>query len=132
MKKTSVASFDSSDQALQIDLSDSIPQINLDALQAFFHQTGDVHHPSPAPSHVQFRSVDGSDNNQIHASFNQTGSDFTRIGSANFARWRGYDGLRSESANDQQRGCGREWGSPEPGGPVGNDVRMGAVHRSRS
>jgi peroxidase len=85
MKKTSVASFDSSDQALQIDLSDSIPQINLDALQAFFHQTGDVHHPSPAPSHLQFRSVDGSDNNQIHASFNQTGSDFTRIGSANFA-----------------------------------------------
>jgi Ca2+-binding RTX toxin-like protein len=34
---------------------------------------------------IQFRSVDGSDNNLINPSFNQSGSDFTRIGPANFA-----------------------------------------------
>src|SRR5262245_1683809 len=89
MKKTTGVNSDNPDTIAQIDLSDSIPQINLGALQSLFSHGGDGHHQNPGPnsgpSHVQFRSIDGSDNNPIHASFNQAGSDFTRIGPANFA-----------------------------------------------
>src|SRR5262245_15087611 len=85
MKKTTVRNSDISDTITQIDLSDSIPQINSDGLQSLFPHRGDGHLPSPGASHLQFRSIDGSDNNLTHASFNQAGSDFTRVGPANFA-----------------------------------------------
>src|SRR5262249_31652300 len=88
MKKFTTGDFDFSGQ-----------QLDLDSLQSFFSNRGGSHHPvpgpdpspspgpspSPAPSGVQFRSIDGSGNNLTNTNFNETNSDFTRIGPANFA-----------------------------------------------
>src|SRR5215831_8014505 len=88
MKKFTTGDFDFSGQ-----------QVDLDSLQSFFSNRGGSHHPvpgpdpspspgpspSPAPSGVQFRSIDGSGNNLTNTNFNETNSDFTRIGPANFA-----------------------------------------------
>jgi peroxidase len=62
----------------------NIHQIGLESVFSFFHQGGGDHHPSPAPS-VQFRSIDGSGNNLADPTMNQTGTDFARVGPANFS-----------------------------------------------
>jgi Ca2+-binding RTX toxin-like protein len=67
------------------DFSGSIHQIDLDSLQSFFHHGGGGHHPSPAPGGVSFRSIDGSGNNLADPAMNQTGTDFARVGPANFS-----------------------------------------------
>ena len=67
------------------DFSGSIHQIDLDSLQSFFHHGGGGHHPSPAPGGVNFRSIDGSSNNLADPTMNQTGTDFARVGPANFS-----------------------------------------------
>jgi peroxidase len=77
MKKSALGDFDG---------FGSIDRVNLDDLLSFFgHRGGGDHHPHPTPSQVQFRSVDGTDNNLQNTDFNVTGSDFTRIGAAHFA-----------------------------------------------
>src|SRR5215831_21397494 len=76
MKKSTLGDFDN---------FFSSHEIGLDSLQSFFHQGGGGHHQDSAPSAVQFRSADGSDNNLTHTDFNTTGSDFTRVGPANFS-----------------------------------------------
>ena len=76
MKKATIGDFD---------FSGSIHQIDLDSLQSFFHHGGGGHHPSPAPGGVNFRSVDGSNNNLADPTMNQTGTDFARVGPANFS-----------------------------------------------
>jgi peroxidase len=67
------------------DFSGSIHQIDLDSLQSFFHHGGGGHHPGPAPGGVSFRSIDGSSNNLADPTMNQTGTDFARVGPANFS-----------------------------------------------
>ena len=67
------------------DFSGSIHQIDLDSLQSFFHNGGGGHHPGPAPGGVNFRSIDGSSNNLADPTMNQTGTDFARVGPANFS-----------------------------------------------
>ena len=67
------------------DFSGSIHQIDLDSLQSFFHNGGGGHHPSPAPGGINFRSIDGSSNNLADPTMNQTGTDFARVGPANFS-----------------------------------------------
>ena len=67
------------------DFSGSIHQIDLDSLQSFFHHGGGGHHPGPAPGGVNFRSIDGSSNNLADPTMNQTGTDFARVGPANFS-----------------------------------------------
>jgi peroxidase len=67
------------------DFSGSIHQIDLDSLQSFFHHGGGGHHPGPAPGSVSFRSIDGSSNNLADSTMNQTGTDFARVGPANFS-----------------------------------------------
>jgi peroxidase len=54
-------------------------------LQSFFPHSGGNNHQHSTPSNVQFRSIDGSGNNLTQTDLNQAGSDFTRIGPANFA-----------------------------------------------
>jgi peroxidase len=76
MKKSMIGDFD---------FSGSLHQIDLDSLQSFFHQGGGGHHPSPAPGGVNFRSVDGSDNNLANPAMNQTDTDFARVGPAHFS-----------------------------------------------
>src|SRR6476659_8686367 len=76
MKKTTIGDFD---------FSGSIHQIDLGNLQSFFHHGGGGHHPSPAPGGVSFRSVDGSNNNLADPTMNQAGTDFARVGPANFS-----------------------------------------------
>jgi peroxidase len=75
MKKSTIGDFD---------FAGSIHQIGLDSLQSFFHHGGGGHHPDPAPG-VNFRSVDGSNNNLADPAMNQTGTDFARVGPANFS-----------------------------------------------
>jgi peroxidase len=75
MKKSTIGDFDFS----------GIHQIDLGNLQSFFHHGGGGHHPSPAPGDVNFRSVDGSNNNLADPTMNQTGTDFARVGPANFS-----------------------------------------------
>jgi len=75
MKKSTIGDFD---------FTSSIHQIGLDSLQSFFHHGGGGHHPDPAPG-VNFRSVDGSNNNLADPTMNQTGTDFARVGPANFS-----------------------------------------------
>ena len=75
MKKSTIGDFD---------FAGSIHQIGLDSLQSFFHHGGGGHHPDPAPG-VNFRSVDGSNNNLADPTMNQTGTDFARVGPANFS-----------------------------------------------
>ena len=76
-------------KSTDLDFSGSIHQIDLDSLQSFFHHGGGGHHPSPAPGGVNFRSIDGSSNNLADPTMNQTGTDFARVGPANFS-----DGIR--------------------------------------
>ena len=65
----------------------SIHQIDLDSLQSFFGHHGHEHPrpPSSPQSEVQFRTIDGSDNNLADSTMNQTGTDFARVGPANFS-----------------------------------------------
>ncbi|MGB6588500.1 MAG: peroxidase family protein [Pseudolabrys sp.] len=72
-------------KSTDLDFSGSIHQIDLDSLQSFFHHGGGGHHPSPAPGGVNFRSIDGSSNNLADPTMNQTGTDFARVGPANFS-----------------------------------------------
>jgi len=75
MKKSTIGDFD---------FSGSLHQVDLDSLQSFFHHGGGGH-PGPAPGGVNFRSVDGSNNNLADPTMNQTGTDFARVGPANFS-----------------------------------------------
>jgi peroxidase len=78
MKKSTIGDFD---------FSDIIHQIDLDSLQSFLGHHGNGHpRPPNPPSHeVQFRSIDGSNNNLADPAMNQTGTDFARVGPANFS-----------------------------------------------
>jgi peroxidase len=76
MKKSTIGDFD---------FSGSLHQIDLGSLQSFFHHGGGDHHPSPAPGGVNFRSVDGSNNNLANSTMNQADTDFARVGPANFS-----------------------------------------------
>ena len=78
MKKSTIGDFD---------LSDVIHQIDLDSLQSFFghHGSGHPRPPSSPSNGVQFRSIDGSNNNLADPAMNQTGTDFARVGPANFS-----------------------------------------------
>ena len=78
MKKSTIGDFD---------FSDIIHQIDLDSLQSLLGHHGNGHpRPPNSPSHeVQFRSIDGSNNNLADPAMNQTGTDFARVGPANFS-----------------------------------------------
>ena len=78
MKKSTIGDFD---------FSDIIHQIDLDSLQSLLGHHGNGHpRPPNPPSHeVQFRSIDGSNNNLADPAMNQTGTDFARVGPANFS-----------------------------------------------
>jgi peroxidase len=76
MKKSTIGDFD---------FSGNLHQVDLDSLQSFFHHGGGGHHPGPAPGGVNFRSVDGSNNNLANSTMNQAGTDFARVGPANFS-----------------------------------------------
>jgi peroxidase len=75
MKKPTIGDFDFS----------SIHQIDLDSLQSFFGHHGHPQPPNPLPNDVQFRTIDGSNNNLVNPTMNQAGTDFARVGPANFA-----------------------------------------------
>ena len=78
MKKSTLGDFD---------FSDIIHQIDLDGLQSFFghHGNGHPRPPSSPPNEVHFRTIDGSNNNLADPAMNQTGTDFARVGPANFS-----------------------------------------------
>ena len=78
MKKSTLGDFD---------FSDIIHQIDLDGLQSFFghHGNGHPRPPSSPPNEVHFRTIDGSNNNLADPTMNQTGTDFARVGPANFS-----------------------------------------------
>ena len=66
---------------------DGINQSDLDSLQSFFGHHGNGHSqpPSSPQDAVHFRTIDGSNNNLADPTMNQTGTDFARVGPANFA-----------------------------------------------
>ena len=66
---------------------DGINQSDLDSLQSFFghHGNGHPRPPSSPQNEVHFRTIDGSNNNLADPTMNQTGTDFARVGPANFA-----------------------------------------------
>jgi peroxidase len=72
MKKSTIGDFDSLNSANQIDL---------DSLQSSGHQRP----PSSPQNEVQFRTIDGSNNNLADPTMNQTGTDFARVAPANFS-----------------------------------------------
>jgi peroxidase len=51
----------------------------------FFPGLGHFHDHQPPDSNLQFRSIDGTQNNLTQPDVNATGTDFTRVGPANFA-----------------------------------------------
>src|SRR5215510_1522898 len=68
------------------DFFNNIHQIDLDSLQSFFgHHGGRQRSPSPPQNEVQFRTIDGSDNNLANPTMNQAQTDFARLGPANFS-----------------------------------------------
>src|SRR5262245_30912127 len=78
MKKSTIGEFD---------LSSFLHQFDFDNLQSFFGNHGNGHPPPPSspPNEVHFRTIDGSDNNLAGPTMNQTGTDFARVGPANFS-----------------------------------------------
>jgi peroxidase len=78
MKKSTLRDFD---------FFDRLHQTDLDSLQSFFDHHGGGHPPPPSSPHneVQFRTIDGSNNNLADPTMNQTGTDFARLGPANFS-----------------------------------------------
>src|SRR5262245_36316229 len=74
MKKSTIGDFDFT----------SDHQIDLGSLQSFFGHHGHQP-PDPTPNGVQFRTIDGSNNNLSDPTINQAGTDFARVGPANFA-----------------------------------------------
>src|SRR5215475_3240716 len=74
MKKSTIGDFDFT----------SDHQIDLGSLQSFFGHHGHQP-PDPTPNGVQFRTIDGSNNNLANPAINQAGTDFARVGPANFA-----------------------------------------------
>src|SRR5215467_3561272 len=74
MKKSTIGDFDFT----------SDHQIDLGSLQSFFGHHGHQP-PDPTPNGVQFRTIDGSNNNLADPTINQAGTDFARVGPANFA-----------------------------------------------
>jgi peroxidase len=70
-----------------LDLFNSIHQIDLDSLQSFFghHGSGHPRPPSTPQNEVHFRTIDGSDNNLADPTMNQAQTDFARLGPANFS-----------------------------------------------
>jgi len=82
------------------DIFDNIRQLDLDDLQSFFghHGNGHSHPPSSPQSEVQFRTIDGSNNNLANPTMNQAGTDFARVGPANFA-----DGVSEMTAGPNPR-----------------------------
>src|SRR5262245_13514878 len=78
MKKSTLGDFD---------LSDFLRQFDLDNLQSLFghHGGGHPRPPSSPPNEVEFRTIDGSNNNLADPAMNQTQTDFVRVGPANFA-----------------------------------------------
>ncbi|MGZ5127641.1 MAG: peroxidase family protein, partial [Burkholderiales bacterium] len=49
-----------------------------------FQGLGHFHHHQPPDSNLQFRSIDGTQNNPSQPDLNAAGTDFTRVGPANF------------------------------------------------
>ena len=76
MKKSTFGDFD---------FSGSIHQIDLGGLQSFFGHHGHPRPPSSPSNEVQFRTIDGSNNNLADPTMNQTGTDFARVAPANFS-----------------------------------------------
>jgi peroxidase len=78
MKKSTLGDFD---------LSDFLRQFDLDNLQSLFghHGGGHPRPPGSPPNEVQFRTIDGSNNNLADPGMNQTQTDFVRLGPANFS-----------------------------------------------
>ena len=81
---------------------------------------------------IEYRTVDGSGNNKSDPSLNTPGTDFSRVGPANFA-----DGFNSLQPGPNARQISNlvVAGGPTEGGlggqrpsAVGNDVRVGSVH----
>jgi peroxidase len=72
MKKSTIGDFDS---------LNSTNQIDLDSLQS----SGHPRPPSSPQNEVQFRTIDGSNNNLADPTMNQTGTDFARVAPANFS-----------------------------------------------
>src|SRR6476661_3265228 len=79
---------------------DNDRQLDLVDLQSFFGHHGNGHsHPQRSPqSEVQFRTIDGSNNNLANPTMNQAGTDFARVGPANFA-----DGVSEMTAGPNPR-----------------------------
>ena len=65
----------------------NIHQIDLDSLQSFFghHGSGHPRPPSSPQNEVHYRTIDGSNNNLADPTMNQAGTDFARVGPANFS-----------------------------------------------
>jgi len=78
MKKSTLGEFD---------FSSFLHQFDRDNLQSFFGHHGNGHpQPPGSPSNqVQFRTIDGSNNNLADPTMNQTGTDFARVAPANFS-----------------------------------------------
>jgi len=78
MKKSTLGDFD---------FFNSTHQIDLDSLQSFFghHGGGHPRPPSLPQNEVQFRTIDGSNNNLADPTVNQAQTDFARLGPANFS-----------------------------------------------
>jgi peroxidase len=78
MKKSTLGDFD---------LSNFLHQFDLDNLQSLFGHGGGAHPrpPSSPQNEVHFRTIDGSNNNLANPTMNQAGTDFARVGPANFS-----------------------------------------------
>ena len=78
MKKSTIGDFD---------FFNSTHQIDLDSLQSFFghHGSGRPRPPSSPQNEVEFRTIDGSNNNLADPTMNQSQTDFARLGPANFS-----------------------------------------------
>jgi peroxidase len=78
MKKSTLGDFE---------LSDFLRQFDLDNLQSLFghHGGGHPRPPSSPANEVQFRTIDGSNNNLADSTMNQAQTDFVRVGPANFS-----------------------------------------------
>jgi peroxidase len=78
MKKSTFGDFD---------FFNSNHQIDLDSLLSFFGHRGGGHRwpPSSPQNEVEFRTIDGSNNNLADPAMNKAQTDFTRVGPANFS-----------------------------------------------
>ena len=128
MKKTTVGNSDNSDTVSQIDLSDNNPQSEKSMLCNHYSHGGNfiTRVQGQVMRKVTFslaRSTAPATIRCTQASTRPAAISPASVRPILQMAWTG--GYRSERAHDQQRRCGRQRGSPEPGGSVGDDVCIG-------